>query len=99
MVFCNKMIRRYTGRTLLKKALGLQHLKLPIIPISVESNMPPEFISMTLTPELDIPESVIDEVLPLQPEMDNETDFVIVSASEKGEGMGGGSPSHEKSRK
>ena len=99
MVFCNKMIRRYTGRTLLKKALGLQHLKLPIIPISVESNMPPEFISVTLTPELDIPESVIDEVIPLQSEMDKEMDFVIVSASEKGEGMGGGSPSHEKSRK
>jgi len=90
------MIRRYTGRRLLKKALGLQHIKkLPYLPISVETRLPPKFMSLTLTPVLDIQESVIDEILPLKPETDSETDFVIVSASEKGEGLGGEFPSHE----
>jgi len=94
------MIRRYTGRTLLKKALGLQHIKkLPYLPISVETRLPPKFIPSKLTPVLDIQESVIDEILPLNPETDSETDFVIISASEKGEGMGGDFPSHEKREK
>ena len=99
MVFCNNIIRRYTGKTLLKKALALQCIKkLPIV-ISGESKIVPKFISLTLTPKLDIQESVIDEVIQLKSETDNEADFVLVSAPEKGRVWEGIIPSHEKENK